>query len=449
MRKFWAVVKREYVQRVRTKMFILTTVLAPLIISLFVLAPALIFSIKAGGPVRIAVVDETGKTYASLYNALNNADDSDDFDRADALDSFQKRDASEGLQQSVEERKANVVLEEVRPGGKSLNELRTELDQRLRAKDLDGYLILPANLLSLGKAEFFGRNTGDLFTRRSLQKALSQAVREQRMREAKIDVRTMRELSKPVALESLKVGMTGEERDSGEGFILVFGVGFIMYMTILMYGQVVLGAVIEEKETRIAEILFSSVKPFTLMTGKLVGVALVALTQLGIWGLATGALVFYAAGAVSSSGTALVFPKNPAINFLYFFLFFLLGYFIYFTLYALIRSMVTTAQEGGQLAMPIILVLVVGFYLFYPVISSPDSSFAFWVSMFPFFAPITMLVRIVTQTPPFWEIALSLVIGWGSVALITWFSARIYRVGMLMYGKRASIPEAWRWVRQA
>ena len=446
MRKFWAVVKREYVQRVRTKMFILTTVLAPLIISLFVLAPALIFSIKAGGPVKIAVVDETGKTYASLYNALNDADDSD---KADALDSFQKQDASEGLQQSVEERKANVVLEEVPPGGKSLNELRTELDQRLRAKDLDGYLILPANLLSQGKAEFFGRNTGDLFTRRSLQKALNQAVREQRMKEAKIDVSIMRELSKPVALQSLKVGMTGEERDSGEGFILVFGVGFIMYLTILMYGQVVLGAMIEEKETRIAEILFSSVKPFTLMTGKLVGVALVALTQLAIWGLATGFLVFYAAGAVSSSGTALSVPKIPAINFLYFVLFFLLGYFIYSTLYALIGSMVTTAQEGGQLAMPIILVLVVGFYLFYPVISSPDSSFAFWVSMFPFFAPITMLVRIVTQTPPFWEIALSLVIGWGSVALITWFSARIYRVGMLMYGKRASIPEAWRWVRQA
>src|SRR5258707_2697303 len=128
MRKFWAVVKREYVQRVRTKMFILTTVLAPLIISLFVLAPALIFSIKAGGPVRIAVVDETGKTYANLYNALNDADDSD---KADALDSFQKQEASEGVQQSIEERKANVVLEEVRPDGMSLNELRTELDQRL------------------------------------------------------------------------------------------------------------------------------------------------------------------------------------------------------------------------------------------------------------------------------------------------------------------------------
>ena len=111
--------------------------------------------------------------------------------------------------------------------------------------------------------------------------------------------------------------------------------------------------------------------------------------------------------------------------------------------------MVTTAQEGGQLAMPIILLLVIGFYLFLPVSRSPDSSFAFWVSMIPFFSPITMPVRIVAQSPPFWEIALSLILGFGTVALLTWLAARIYRVGMLMSGKRATIPEVVRWVRQS
>jgi ABC-2 type transport system permease protein len=110
--------------------------------------------------------------------------------------------------------------------------------------------------------------------------------------------------------------------------------------------------------------------------------------------------------------------------------------------------MVTTAQEGGQLAVPIILILVVSFYLFYPVSRSPDSTFSFWVSMIPFSAPVAMLVRIVTQTPPFWQIALSLLIGLFSVLAIMWVAARIYRVGMLMYGKRASIPEAVRWARQ-
>jgi len=129
-------------------------------------------------------------------------------------------------------------------------------------------------------------------------------------------------------------------------------------------------------------------------------------------------------------------------------LFFLLGYFIYATIYALVGSMVTTSQEGGQLALPIIMLLVIGFYLAFPVIRSPNSPFAFWVSLIPFFAPITMLIRIVSQTPPFWQIALSLGIGFATVALLLWLASRVYRVGMLMYGKRATIPEVLKWVRQ-
>jgi ABC-2 type transport system permease protein len=228
----------------------------------------------------------------------------------------------------------------------------------------------------------------------------------------------------------------------------VFGVGLVMYIAILMYGQIILGAVIEEKETRIAEILFSSVKPFTLMMGKLVGVSLVALTQFAIWGLAFSVFVLYGASALAASGVKGNIPSVPISHYIYFGLFFLLGYFIYGTIYALVGSMVTTAQEGGQLAVPIILILVVSFYLFYPVSRSPDSNFSFWVSMIPFTAPVSMLVRIVTQTPPLWQIALSLLIGFGSVLAIMWVTARIYRVGMLMYGKRASIPEALRWARQ-
>jgi ABC-2 type transport system permease protein len=180
------------------------------------------------------------------------------------------------------------------------------------------------------------------------------------------------------------------------------------------------------------------------MSGKLIGVSLVALTQFAIWGVALVGLGAYFA----AKGMAVSFPRIPAGVFLYLVLFFLLGYFIYATIYALVGSMVTTAQEGGQLALPIILLLVVGFYLAFPVIRSPNSPFAFWVSLVPFFAPITMLIRIVSQTPPFWQIALSLGIGFATVALLLWLAARVYRVGMLMYGKRATIPEVLKWVRQ-
>ena len=157
--------------------------------------------------------------------------------------------------------------------------------------------------------------------------------------------------------------------------------------------------------------------------------------------MGTGVCAFalYGGGLLAASGVGANIPSVPFSHYIYFGLFFLLGYFIYGTIYALVGSMVTTAQEGGQLAVPIILILVVSFYLFYPVSRSPDSTFSFWVSMIPFSAPVAMLVRIVTQTPPFWQIALSLLIGLGSVLAIMWVAARIYRVGMLMYGKRASI----------
>ncbi|MFN2533183.1 MAG: ABC transporter permease [Pyrinomonadaceae bacterium] len=449
MRKFLAVVKREYVQRVRAKMFILVTLMAPVIISFFGIAPAIIFSIKAGGPIRVAVVDQTGQLYPSFYAVvMGDAGDSEDFSQP-ATKRTPPPNPGERLQQIARERQdPAIVLEEINAGVTSVDQIRTELEQRVRAKRLDGYLIIPADVMAKGTPEFFGSNNSDVFTRRLLQRALNRVVRERRFTAAQIDVQALRQLSRPVDLELNTISSTGNERDSGSGFALVFAVGFVMYLTILMYGQVILGAVIEEKETRIAEILFSSVRPFTLMMGKLVGVSFVALTQLAIWGIAFFSFAFFT-GSQIPGGFPMHMPNIPPVDFVYFALFFLLGYFLYSTIYALVGSMVTTAQEGGQLAMPIILLLVIGFYLFLPVSRSPDSQFAFWVSMIPFFSPMTMLVRIVTQTPPFWQILLSFTIGCATVGLFSWIASRIYRIGMLMYGKKATIPEVLRWLRQA
>lgn len=436
MRKFWIVVKREYIQRVRAKMFIVSTILLPVVMSLFGIVPAVILNIDTGAPMRVAVVDQTRKIWPHLKQSLISEE------------SDQATNANANTQQSGG-RFGSFSLQEVNPGNQPIEQIRTELDRRLGAKELDGYLILSPDFLSDGQAEFFNRNPGDVFTRRGLQQALNRAVREQRLIEANVDTKTRLELFQPVEIQAVKIGAAGAERDTGGSFVLVFGVGFIMYLSILMYGQIVLGAVIEEKETRIAEILFSSVKPFALMMGKLVGVSLVALTQLAIWGTAFSVFALYGINLLASRGLEASIPSIPFSHYIYFGLFFLLGYFIYATIYALVGSMVTTAQEGGQLAMPIILILVISFYLFLPVSRSPDSSFSFWVSMLPFSAPVAMLVRIVTQTPPFWQIALSLFIGFSTVLLIMWAASRIYRVGMLMYGKRASIPEALRWARQA
>jgi len=436
MRKFLAIVKREYVQRVRAKMFIVSTILLPVVMSLFGIVPALILSINAGGPTRIAVVDQTGKLYRRLEEAL--ARDERDLDKID-----RNRSGPDIAQRTFQLEQAPAI-------GPDAAAARANLEARVRAKQIDGYLILPPDFLQTGKAEFFNNSPGDFLSGRPLESALNRAVREQRLIEAKVDTGTRQAVFEPVDVQSLQVGAPGQKHGSDTSrFVLVFAVGLVMYLAILMYGQVILGAVIEEKETRIAEILFSSVKPFTLMMGKLAGVSLVALTQLAIWGTAFAAFALYGVNLLAMRGVHTPIPSVPFMYYLYFGLFFLLGYFIYATIYALVGSMVTTAQEGGQLAMPIILILVVSFYLFLPVSRSPDSAFAFWVSMIPFSAPVAMLVRIVTETPPFWQIALSLVIGFGTVVLIMWVASRIYRVGMLMYGKRASLPEAFRWAKQA
>ena len=432
MNKFFTVLKREYMQRVRAKMFIVSTILLPVVMSGFGIVPAIIMTIETP-PMRVAVVDQTGRMFIPLKQALY----------GDASEQESRTDSA------PRSRFASFVLEQVSGTNQPLDQIRAQLDQRLRARELDGYLILPPNFLNEGEVEFFNRNPGDLFSLRTLQSALNRAVREQRLIDAKVDTKTRQDLFKAVDVQGIKIGATGQERDSGGSFALVFGVGFVMYLAILLYGQIILGAVIEEKETRIAEILFSSVRPFALMMGKLVGVSLVALTQLTIWGVAFSVFALYGVGILASSGISANIPNTPFSHYIYFGLFFLLGYFIYATIYALVGSMVTTAQEGGQLAMPIILILVVSFYLFWPVSRAPDSQFSFWVSMIPFSAPVSMLVRIVTQTPPFWQIALSLLIGFSSVLVIMWLASRIYRVGMLMYGKRASIPEAIRWARQA
>jgi len=442
MKKFVAVVKREYFQRVRSRMFIVTTILLPLMMALFGIVPAVVLSINAGDASRIAVVDQTGKLFDRLQSVLV---EEQGVEAATGVDNPIRIPSNTSPSTNTAN---NIILRNVTDNTRPIDDLKADLDKELSAKQIDGYILIPADIMENGGARFFRGNSSDFFISRRLRTALTRVVREQRLLDANVDPRTVREFDRPVGLVATRVSTSGEVRDSAAGLAFVFGIGLIMYISVLLYGQVVLGAVIEEKETRIAEVLFSSVKPFTLMIGKLVGVSFLALTQLAIWGIAIGGLGAYGISVLASRGVPTSIPSLPFVFYIYFVLFFLLGYYVYSTLYALVGSIVTTAQEGGQLAMPIILLLAVGFYLFLPVSRNPDSNFAFWVSLVPFFAPITMLMRIITQTPPFWQIALSLFIGFSTIVLFTWLSSKIYRIGMLMYGKRASIPEIVRWLRE-
>lgn len=449
MKKLLTIIKREYLTRVNSKAFIFITILGPIVMVAFMVVPVVIAMMETGEATRIAIVDQTGRIYDRVRESI--ADDGDQESEGSStagLPLDPRQSPNERARQAGMAMKGNFKIEKVEPSGRAPEVLRRELNERVRRKELDGYIVIPPDVLTVKKAEYYGRNVGDFIISVRIAQGLSRAVNEQRLADIGVDQNVLSEVSKRVNVETFKVSEETEEQDSGQAFFLVLGIGFLIFIMILMYGGTVLSAVMEEKETRIAEILFSSVRAFPLMLGKLVGVSLVALTQFAIWGLLIGAFSIYGVVALKSQGMDLQLPPVSAGNIVYFVLFFLLGFFMYASVYAVIGSIVRTYDESQSFLLVAIVPLLLSFYLVFPVVRSPESTVAFWASIVPLSSPVIMPVRIVSQTVSFWQIGLSLLLGFATVLLLTWVAARIYRIGMLMYGKRASIPEVWRWVRE-
>jgi ABC-2 type transport system permease protein len=450
MRKFLAVVKHEYRKIVLKWTFLLGTLLFPILSAGFAVVPAIIFSIK-GEATRIAVVDATGKITPRLKENLS----------AEKIEQRAKQSAEESLKNltpNQEEKMKRDLAQfqdsfkfvDFEAAGKSSEQIRAELVSRIKNGELDAYLIVPENYAQEdAKYEFFSRKSGDFIVNETLKDALDNAVRSQRLADANISEEQLKNLSRKVNWVVKKVDEKGAEKDDSGGFWAGFIIAFMIYLNLAIYGQTIMSAVVEEKETRIAEILFSSARPFELMMGKLVGVALAALTQFAIWVISAAVVVGIAVPYLAAGGVDLPLPSISPLAILYFLIFFVIGFFLYASIFALIGSMVTTVQEGGQFAFLPIMLMLGGFYFSFAVIRDPNSQLSFWASVAPFVAPMTMPVRILAETPPFWQIALSIFINGATIAGLIWLASRVYRIGMLMYGKRATIPEVWKWIRQS
>jgi ABC-2 type transport system permease protein len=449
MRKFLAVVKHEYKKVVLKWSFLIGTLLLPTLALVFTFVPMIIFSLR-GEPTRIAVYDPSGKILSRLEKNLS-ADRLMEKAKKAAVDSLTQIDASQ------EEKMRNNAAQFMQDfnlipyeGGSSTEAARTDLLRKIQLGEIDAYLLIPQDIESNDATfEFRSRKGGDFISNDTFKDALNEAVRSQRLADANISEERLSELSAAANIDAKGIDESGEEKDSGGVLIASFVIGLMIYITLAIYGQQILGAVVEEKETRIAEILFSSARPFELMMGKLVGVGLAGLTQLGIWVGTVAVLLGFIALQTDMSAMLSSVPTITPLMVLYFLIFFLLGFFIYASIFALIGSMVTTVQEGGQFAFPPIMIMLAAFYFCFAVIRDPNSTLSFWVTLAPFLAPITMPVRILAETPPFWQIALSIIVNIAAIAGLVWIAARVYRVGMLMYGKRATIPEVWKWIKQA
>ncbi len=236
------------------------------------------------------------------------------------------------------------------------------------------------------------------------------------------------------------------------GFFFAFGVAFLLYMSIILYGQNVLRGVMEEKQTRVAEVVMSSVKTDTLLAGKVIGVGAVGLTQLVLWGITTWLLLELRAPILTRFGHPVMPLQLPSIGagaLVLLLAFFLLGFIFYSALFAAVGAMVNSDQEAQQAAQPVMLLLIAGIIFVNPVLMNPQSTLAKVVSIVPFAAPIIMPLRLSLIEVPAWELVTALVALVAACLLAVWLAARIYRVGLLMYGKRPSFRELARWIRMA
>lgn len=416
MSKLFSIIKREYWTRVRGKGFIIGTIISPLLMMSFAFVPFLIGRASGPGKISIAVLDQNGDPglRGRLEKLLEPAGPRDD--------------------------RYELQWEAIAPG-ESAETRQAELNQRISSGKLDGYLVLPPDLINQEQVRYHVKNVGG--GSGQVRDAINKAIFESRVKQAGLDAERIRELNKTVRLEV--VNAKGE-RERGQTFILSFGLLMIIYITILVYGVMVMRGVIEEKQSRIIEVLLSSVRPFDLMLGKIIGIGAVGLTQYLIWAICGAAISLVAALPALATG-AVKIPQVSTAQIVFFVVYFVLGYFLYATFYAMVGAIVSSEEDGQQMQMPVTMTIIVPVMISTLVMRNPDGMASTILSLVPFFTPVLMFLRIGLQMPPWWQIALSIVLMVGTILGSVWLAAKIYRVGVLMYGKRPTIPELIKWLR--
>lgn len=436
MKKIFAVVRREFVERVRTKAFVISTVLLPVFMVAIVLLPALMMS---GGDrtSRVALVD------ASTTNLGQRVGHALEAERIGKGADAKSRYTVQVFPATADD------LARVRDG------LIAETGFSSKKKDgWNGVLVLTDKTLSTGKLDYYGGNVGSLESMTKLQRVISNALTGVRLAKSGVDSALLKEAMKPADMDTTKVTDGEQTGQSGtESYLIAYFMAFILYIAILVYGQQTMTSVIEEKTSRIMEVLTSSLTPFQMLLGKVLGVGSAGLTQMAIWG---GTVLVLSSqrmplagmfGMSADAAQAFPIPSMPPGLLVVFLLYFALGFMLFGALYAAIGAMCNTIQETQQYAIFVTMFIMVGFFAVFALIKDPTGQLGVTMSYIPFFAPFTMPVRwSLTSVPPM-ELVLSLTLMVLALLACVWLAARIYRTGILMYGKKPSWGELWRWIR--
>lgn len=431
MAKLFAVIRREYLERVRTKWFIIVTLFGPIFFGTIMILPGYLSfrSMREAKVQNIRILDATGAGLGARIAT---------------------RLTPPSLQAAAPE--SPIAVEVVMPG--SLAALEAAAESAVMRKEIAGYLVVDSSTMAGASARYAGRNASSVGDTEAIEAAIRAALLTSRIEAAGIDPELAASLTRVrVQLATERITDQGRGGSGLASAIFGFGIAFLLYMSIILYGQNILRGVLEEKTTRVAEVVVSSVSPDILLAGKVIGVGAVGLTQQLTW-LVSGYLFWDQRSRIM---TALGMPALPPISLpslepfvlVALVLFFLLGYTFYASLFAAVGAMVSSTEEAQQAAQPVMMMLVFSIIFVQPVMTNPTGRLAEVMSWLPFSSPIIMPMRMSATQVPTSEILGSLAaVALACVASI-WVSARIYRVGLLMYGKRPSLRELMRWIRYA
>jgi len=422
--KLWTIFKHEYLSRVKTKGFILGTALTPILLILVSIAPGILINFQSEKIKHLSVIDCSGLVFSELMETVD--------------------DTTSTGKRLYELKQIHVIPEK-------LDSAKKELNIAVDNNRLDGYLIIPQNVLDENKMELYAKSISNFEENRKYRNAVERVLNNHRIRQSNLDPDLINDLFKNIKLETFKITSGGKEKaDSEASFIITFILMMFLYVAILMYGIFVMRSIYEEKLSRVVEVVISSCKPFQLMSGKVLGIGAVGLTQYIIWAIAVGLLTFYGSSFVQifSVDTAdAQLPTIPLSILIYLVIFFVLGYLLYATIYAALGALVNSDQDAQQLQMPVMFFIVFAFIFSFYIIRNPNTILAVVISLIPFFSPITMFTRIAIQTPPIGEIILAIALLIATIILFIWLAGKIFRIGILMYGKRPTLPEIMKWIK--
>jgi ABC-2 type transport system permease protein len=432
MHNIFLIARREYLERVRTKSFLIMTILIPLMMAGFLLGPGILMNPMSRGAKHLVVVASRTQTAENIRHELTKAQEEQNKQIADSKKNSLKRSPETQSDLSVDV-DTNTSTEE-----------RAALAKKVRDKQLDGVIWATDDALAAEKIPFITRDTSSFIQNASIGIGVDRALHRQALK--------AKGLSDPEIDKVLKRLDVNPENPAGSGtadpqvtFVVSFIMVMILYMSVLLYGINVMRAVLDEKTSRIMEVMLSVSRPGEMMAGKILGVGAVGLTQIVIWITAAVAMM---GGNLVANGDQLkgVITWQMLAAFA---VYYLLGFALYSTLYAAIGAMVNSEQEAQQLQFLAVLPLAASLGIMFNVIQFPNSTIAVWASIFPFTSPLIMFSRIAVQIPNPWQIALSIAVTIATIAGMVWLCGRIYRVGILMYGKKPTLPEIIKWLRYA